>query len=344
MLRIGPRSAEANPGPACYGLGGKEPTVTDANVVLGYFNQESLLGGRKAIVASLATEAIRHQVAEPLGLEPREAALAIYTVVNDNMANAVHRSSTEQGYDLREFTLVCGGGCSAAHAARVAQTAGIGRVVVPRVSAALCSFGAAVTTVRHDYATSYHARFSVCDPVFMEQAFVEMTLQAAEDLRQENFASSEMQLERHMDIRYVGELGDLSLAVPTSNFTWQILKEMEESFHQLHERTYTFADRSSECEIMGLSLVARGKRRSDFESLQLCELAGTGGALKTNQRDVLFAEGVLSVNVYQGDLIEINGVIDGPAIVEESTTTLVLPPGWQVRLDACHAWVMSYQG
>ena len=341
MLRIGPRSAEANPGPACYGLGGSEPTVTDANVVLGYFNQSSLLGGRKPIVASLAAEAVRRQVAEPLGLETTEAALAIYTVINDNMANAVHRSSTEQGYDLREFTLVCGGGCSAAHAARVAESAGIGSVVVPRVSAALCSFGAAVTTVRHDYAVSYHERFSLCSPALMENAFVDMAAQARADLSQENFSPSEMRLERQLDVRYIGEQGELTLMLPETSFTRQALEESEEAFHQLHERTYTFADRSSECEIMGLSLVARGVRGMDFDTLKLRDMTAVNDTLAIKQRDVLFSEGLLSVNVYQGGLIEENDVVDGPAIIEENTTTLVLPPRWRVRLDHCHAWVMS---
>ena len=125
MLQIGPRSAEADPGPACYARGGREPTVTDANVVLGYFNPESLLGGRMPIDATLAAAAIESYIAKPLGLDVAAAALAIYTVVNNNMANAVHQSSTELGYDLRDFALVCGGGCSAAHAARVAEAASI---------------------------------------------------------------------------------------------------------------------------------------------------------------------------------------------------------------------------
>ena len=342
MLRIGPRSAEANPGPACYDRGGNEPTITDANVVLGLFNPESLLGGCMPIDASLATKAIQKRIAEPLGLDPRDAALAIYSVINHNMANAVHRSSTEQGYDLREYTLVCGGGCSAAHAARVAESAGIGSVVIPRVSAALCSFGAAITNVRHDYATSYHTPFSLCDTAFVENAFCEMEVLASEDLSQEGFDASGMRLERQMDARYVGELGDLPLTVPASMFTTHTLKQMEEAFHQLHERTYTFADRASECEIMGLSLVARGMRAQEIETLNPSAVANLGREdTNVSPREVVFAEGSQMVDVYPGDVIEVNAVVDGPAIIEERTTTIVIPPGWRVRLDPCHAWVMS---
>ena len=341
MLRIGPLSAEAYPGPACYDRGGSEATITDANVVLGYFNPESLLGGRMTINASLATEVMGRNIAEPLGITPAQAALAIYSVVNDNMANAVHRSSTEQGHDVRDFTLVCGGGCSAAHAARVAESAGINRVVIPRVSAALCSFGAAVTNVRHDYATSYHSRFSACDALFIERAFSEMEAHAREDLRQEGFSSDAMQLERQMDVRYLGELGDLPLCAPSSTFTTHTLDAMEEAFHQLHQHTYTFADRTSECELMGLSLVARGVRAKEIETLK--PVCGASAMAKTaiSQREVMFAEGIRLVDVYPGDLIDVTGAVEGPAIIEESTTTIVIPPGWRVRLDACHAWVMT---
>ena len=339
MLRIGPRSAEATPGPACYARGGGAPTVTDANVVLGYFNPESLLGGSMPIDAALATEAIRREVAEPLGLKPRQAALAIYTVVNNNMANAVHQSSTEQGYDLRDFTLVCGGGCSAAHAARVAESAGMEKVLIPRVSAALCSFGAAVTDVRHDYATSYHTRFAGCDAAFVEQAFCAMGKLAREDLAQEGFDPIQMRLERQMDVRYLGELGELTLPVPDEEFTPERLREMEESFHLAHEQTYTFADRASECEIMGLSLVARGLRRDEISELNPAP-TGDASDRTMSRREALFSEGLQSVDVYPGDTLEVDAVIEGPAIIEETTTTIVIPPEWRVRLDPCHAWVM----
>ena len=339
LLRIGPRSAEATPGPACYDRGGSEPTVTDANVALGYFNPESLLGGRMPIDATLATAVIRREVADPLGLDPQEAALAIYTVVNDNMANAVHQSSTEQGYDLRDFTLVCGGGCSAAHAARVAESAGMEKVIIPRVSAALCSFGAAVTDVRHDYATSYHTRFSICDAAFVERAFREMEKLAFEDLTVEGFDSAQMRLERQMDVRYIGELGELTLAVAEGDFDADRLPGMEELFHLAHEQTYTFADRASECEIMGLSLVGRGLRRDEISGLNPARTSDEPSRAMS-RREVLFPEGRQSVDVYPGDALDVDAVLEGPAIIEETTTTIVVSPEWRVRLDACHAWVM----
>ena len=343
MLRIGPRSAEAHPGPACYARGGLEPTVTDANVVLGYFNPQHLLGGRMPIVPSLAEAALREHVAVPLGLDVQQAALAVYTVVNENMANAVHQSSTEQGYDLREFALACGGGCSAAHAARVAESAGIARVIIPRVSAALCSFGAAVTDVRHDYATSYHAHFSSCDPAFVENAYRDMESRAREDLAQEGFDPQHMRLERQLDVRYVGELGELTLAVGASEFTSDTLDTLNESFHRAHEQAYTFEDRASACEIMNMSLVARGQRGERIETLRPVEPADAVHATPTVQRrDAVFAEGVLTVDIVPGDTIALDTNLEGPVIIEETTTTIVVPPGWRVRLDGCHAWVMQH--
>ena len=214
--------------------------------------------------------------------------------------------------------------------------------MIPRVSAALCSFGAAVTNVRHDYAVSYHSHFQRADSGFIETAFSDMERQARDDLKLEGFDPTQMQLQRQMEVRYVGELGELTLPVPRDRFAGESLHAMEEVFHHAHERAYTFADRASECELMGLSLVGYGLRREEIAAL---------GALKTDlvaelakggrQRNALFSEGLRDIDVHAGETIESNTVIAGATVIEEQTTTIVVPPGWQVRLDSCHAWVMS---
>jgi N-methylhydantoinase A len=342
LLQVGPQSAEAWPGPACYVRGGTAATVTDANVALGYFSDRQLLGGSMAIDGDLARDVIRETIGKPLGVDGLEAAYAIYTLVNENMANAVRQVSTEQGHDLRDFAFVCGGGCSGAHAARIAESLGVERIIVPRVASLLCSFGAVIADVRHDYSRNYAARFGNCDGVEINGQFDEMMAAARADLITEGFAPEQIRLQRTMDVRYLGELGVLTLTLAEDELFAEGMGAVETLFDQEHERAFTFADPDCERELMGLGVIAYGQRGAPLSRITM---PGVGDqapeAAISHRRQASFKpDQTLTVPVYDGAKVAFGGEIEGPAVIEEETTTVLVPPGWRVRLDDSHAWFM----
>jgi N-methylhydantoinase A len=342
LLQVGPQSAEAWPGPACYDRGGEMATVTDANVALGYFSDRQLLGGAMAIDGTLARNAIATTIAEPLGVDGLEAAYAIYTLVNENMANAVRQVSTEQGHDLRDFAFVCGGGCSGAHAARIADSLGVGQIIVPRVASLLCSFGAAIADVRHDYSRNYAARFADCETGKINEQFSEMMSNAQSDLAAEGFEPENVLLLRTMDVRYLGELGVLTLTLAEDEQLANGMSVIEDLFDREHERAFTFADPDCERELMGLGVIAYGRRRAPLSQINM---PGAGeqspDAAISDHRQASFAPGQQqTIPVYDGAKIAFGGEIQGPAVIEEETTTVLVPPGWHIRLDRSHAWFM----
>ncbi len=342
LLHVGPQSAEAWPGPACYGRGGELATVTDANVALGYFSDRQLLGGAMAIDGDLARDSIRDTIAKPLGVDMLEAAYAIYTLVNENMANAVRQVSTEQGHDLRDFAFVCGGGCSGVHAARIAESLGVERIIVPRVASLLCSFGAVIADVRHDYSRNYAAHFADCDALDINRQFDEMMASARADLAAEGFDPEHIHLQRTMDVRYLGELGVLTLTLAEDELFADGMAVVEILFDQEHERAFTFADPDCERELMGLGVIAYGQREAPLSRISM----PGGGAQApedavSHSRQASFSpEQTLDVPVYDGAKVAFGGEIEGPAVIEEDTTTILVPPGWRVRLDDSHAWFM----
>jgi N-methylhydantoinase A len=343
MLLVGPQSAESNPGPACYGRGGEQPTVTDANVALGYFSSDSLLGGRMSIDGIKSLEVIEQKIAKPLGIDVHEAAHGIFTVVNENMANAVRQISTERGYDIRDFSFVCGGGCSPTHAARIAESVGVETVIIPRVSSLLCSFGASITDVRHDYARNDIAMFANCDVNAISLKFDDMCAEAVSDLETEGFSGDFVELRRTMEVRYSGEIGELTIDVSDVDFANQGMDAVAARFHSEHESTYTFADYDSPCELMGLGVTAHGLRSRPLTRVHPRETA----VIKTtesvvSERHAWFdGEKSVPIDIHDGATVEIGAEINGPAVIEEETTTILVPPSWHLRLTDRHAWMMT---
>jgi N-methylhydantoinase A len=342
MLQVGPQSAESNPGPACYDRGGAEPTVTDANVVLGYFSAESLLGGRMPIDGAKSHSVIDEKIASPLGIDRHEAAYGIFTVVNENMANAVRQISTEQGYDIRDFAFVCGGGCSPSHAARIAESVGVETVIIPKVSSLLCSFGASITDVRHDYARNDIALFDACDVGAISSKFDEMCAEAKTDLASEGFSGDLVTLRRTMEVRYSGEIGELTVDVTDIDLANQGMDAVAELFHAAHEQTYTFVDLDSPCELMGLGVAAHGLRAEPLSRVYPLDTGKSEASDRPARQREAWFDGKQSVtlDIYDGAAVGIGMEINGPAVVEEENTTILVPPGWRLTLTDRHAWLM----
>ncbi len=205
-LNVGPRSAGSVPGPAAYGAGGTEPTVTDANVVLGYLDPKAFLGGRRELRADLAEEAVAKGVGEPLGLDPVAAAAGVIRVVNASMTAAVRAVSVERGLDPRNFALVVGGGAGGLHSCGIARDLGIRQVVIPREAGTLCAFGMTVTDVRHDYLEALHATSGSLDSTALDRLYGGLEEKGRSRLLEDGFEAEEIVVERSVDARYPGQV------------------------------------------------------------------------------------------------------------------------------------------
>ncbi|MBB4664310.1 hydantoinase/oxoprolinase family protein [Conexibacter arvalis] len=327
-LRVGPRSAGATPGPAAYGAGGTEPTVTDAHVALGRLAPEAFLGGQRKLHDDRSRDAVERAVGEPLGLDLIAAAGGILRVVNANMVGAVRAVSVERGIDPRGFTLVCGGGAGGLHAASLARAIGMKRVLIPREAGTFCAFGMTVTDVRHDHSRALHAVSS--DERFEEvdAAFAEMEAEARERLEASGFGPDQIEIQRSVDARYVGQVHEITIPVPPAEaYGPTQMREIEERFNAEHRRHFTYAREGLPIEFLHWRVTGVGRIP---ETRQPAPARGDGRALvPAGTRGVWFEEvdAVVETAVHWMEALSPGDRISGPAIVQSSTTTIAVNPG-----------------
>ncbi len=324
-LRVGPRSAGARPGPAAYGLGGEEPTITDANVALGYLQPEAFLGGRRALRDDLAEEAIAKHVAEPLGLTVPAAAAGIVRVVNANMVSAIRVMSVERGVDPRRFTLVSGGGAGGLHAAALASELGIRRVLVPAEAGTFCAFGMTVTDVRHDFAAAVHLVSGRPDLDRVNKAIEQLESEARARLAEEGFTEDQIGVERYVDARYPGQVYEITVPVAATGTIGEgDLRQIENAFHDAHERQFTYSRRNLEIECLHWRVVAFGR----LPLVTAAEAAATGrGAEPTGTVECFdpVTQEFVETPTFDGSALVPGNTIEGPAVIQSSTTTVLVP-------------------
>ncbi len=334
MLRVGPQSAGAAPGPACYDTGGERPTVTDANVTLGYLDPDAFLGGRRRLDAGRSRAAIDRDVAEPLGLDTTTAAAGIIRVVTENMVSAVRAVSIERGIDPRGYTLVCGGGAGGLHAARLARELGMAQVLIPRAAGTLCSYGMTVTDVRHDHVRPLHTTSEAVDCARLDALFAELEQEARESLARDGFAPEQIVLERQVDTRYHGQVYELTVPVPTRDaFTPADVAEVAAGFHEEHRRQFTYSRPEMAVEFLHWRVVAVGRIPLASAPAQETEEVVH---VQTGMRDAYVPElgGMAPVAVVEAAALVPGAVVRGPAVIESDTTTVLLNPG--DRLSVTH--------
>ena len=343
VLRVGPQSAEAVPGPACYGRGGVEPTVTDASVVLGYLNPGALLGGRLELDQPAAEQAVRSVVAEPLGLTVEEAAHGIFEVVNHSMATGISEVLVERGYDPRDFAMVVGGGAGALHAGRLAAELSIPTVLIPKVASAFCAYGEVVADLRHDYQASYATRLADVDLDRLNTLFEGVEESGRAELADEGVAPEDVLVTRTLEMRYLGQVHECTVSIPASAIDAPMVAEIAELFHQRHESLYTYAERETGVpELINLAVTVLGK----VPAIRIPE-APAGGPDATHahvvERPAFFVEHgrYIDTPVFDGSLVQPGNVFAGPAIVEEPTTTIVVFPGSTMTFDGRGFYAMS---
>lgn len=337
-LRVGPQSAGADPGPVCYGLGGVQPTITDANLVLGRLDPAYFAGGEMSLNLDAAREAIRTQCAEPLGLSVEEAAHGIVEIANTAMVNALRLVSVQRGHDPRDFMLVGFGGAGPAHAVRLAEQAGIPRVLIPQGPGTASALGLLVTDVRMEGSSTLIIRSDEIEHSRIASEFDRLEAAGREAHSVAASASGTPLFERTIEMRYWGQSFELSVPAPSSSTIDQAwMNELTESFHDAHEMAYGFRAKDEPVELVNLRLTTIGK----IVRPQMRKLKSIGTdvfvAFK-GERPVYFAEnsgekGVVQTPVYDRSKLPAGAVFEGPAIIEEPDCTTVIHPAWTVTVD-----------
>jgi N-methylhydantoinase A len=334
FLKVGPRSAGARPGPACYGAGGIEPTVTDANVVLGRLSPEYLLGGRMRVDRDAAARAIQQHVADPLRLGLAEAARGMIRVVNVNMMRAIRVISVEKGSDPRQFALVAFGGAGPLHAAQLAKDLGMSRVLVPESPGLLCAIGLLVADVRADFSRTRVMETRGADLKTVNEILQDLRDQAAAWLTREKISALESLCEWAIDMRYVGQDFELPVPAMPGPIAEPDLRLLADRFHAAHERAYGYRAPQAATEMVSFRLVLRSLMPKPVFPRSPAGRGDASGAVRGG-RLVFFEEAgdFVPCPIYDRGGLRAGNRLRGPAVIEQMDATTVVHPGQEAHVD-----------
>jgi len=338
FLTVGPQSAGATPGPACYGRGGERPTVTDADVACGYLNPDYFLGGKQKLDGAASRKALETHVAKPLGLSVLEAAEGIRRIVDMRMADEVRVFAAKRGVDLTSFTLLPFGGAGAVHAAAVASELGMRRILVPPRPGAFSALGLLCTDVVHDYIRSGLKPLAEVDTTEAEAIFAGLEAKAREELASEGMDAATARFHRELDLRYTGQGYELRTSLDglgEVGITAAVLADARDRFDVRHAQIHGHAAKERPVEVVSYRVRVRvpvpkyvPKPRETPARPRPVEEAAKG------TREVYFdAKTATMVTVYERDKLDVGTSVAGPAIVEQFDATTVIPAGWKSRVD-----------
>jgi N-methylhydantoinase A len=337
LLSVGPQSAEARPGPACYGFGGVDPTVTDAFVVLGWFSQSALLGGEMAIDAQAALAAVRLRIAEPLGLTVEQAAEGIIRIAAGNMVGGIRRASIERGYDPRDAVLVAVGGSGPAFGCRLARDLDMSTVVIPRVASGFCAFGAALSDVQHDFVGTYASDLKAVDLDRFNGILDSLEQRGRRELATEA-GVNHIVIRRSLEMRYADQVHNCLVQIPAEGAIDEAaLQGIREAFDRRHEQLFTYSEHWNDALIVNVHVSVVG-RQADQEQHRWFRPVRAQSKQDTRDhvaRDVYLASHGARVMVPVIPAVDLTDqtTVQGPAIVEEITTTILVEEGWTLRQD-----------
>lgn len=343
VLQVGPKSAGAEPGPSCYGRGGQEPTLTDADLILGYLDPDYFLGGETKLSIDLARKAIMDRVATPLGMSLVEAARSIVRIAESIMANSVRDSSTQRGYDPRDFTLIAAGGAGPVHGASVARESQIKQVLIPKGAGSFCAFGWLLSDIRHDFVRSrlmYLDKPQNAELAAMESLYRDMLDEASGlDLDVKNAV-----IARSIDMRYAGQFRtvEVDLASDGKGISISHVAEAIKSFDEKHKKLYGFC-------IPGRAVELINFRTKIFIPLPKPELGSRSlvgsdpSQALAGQRRCFFLSEYTDTAIYNGDKLLPGNRVKGPSVIELATTTVVVPPDCACRVDERGDYLLQFE-
>ncbi len=343
VISVGPDSAGADPGPICYGLGGSEPTVTDANAVLGYLNPDYFLGGRMRLDVEAARRGIEARIARPLGLSVAQAAWGIHQIVNTNMELATRVVSIERGYDPRRLAFAAFGGSGPVHGCRLAQALGIPRVILPAAAGVTSAIGLLAADVKFDLSRSYVTRLGRLDAAYLRRIVEEMVATGTEVVREAG-VSGPLTVERTADLRYVGQGYELTVALPDDPVDDGIAARLREAFNAVYAHRYGYADPDAEVELITVGVAVLG---AGPEVRLPAHRPGTRHVDEARKPDraVYFPERgeYVPCPIYDRGRLPTGARVAGPAVVEEAESTTVLPPGALAEVDPWANLLVSFE-
>jgi N-methylhydantoinase A len=343
-LRVGPQSAGARPGPACYGRGGTRPTVTDANLLLGFMDPDRFMGGKMALDRPAAEAAFAEHVAEPLGISVTEAAVGVFRIANSDMSNALRYVSVKRGRDPRNYALMAFGGAGAVHASVQAVDLGIKTVLVPRNASVLSAYGGMVADFKISKVKSYVRSMEAIDPDELTDLFLEVQQDAEEMLP----PSETTRLERYLDIRYEGQVHEVivPLQTRTKKISAVTLSRAIEDFHDLHEQLYAHKRPGEPVQVVSIRLELTRLRAMDGLAAPRRFGDEDSSKARVGTREAYFERlgGYVETPIYDGALIEPGNVITGPAVIHEPGTTIVVGAGQEAMLDQYETYVIEVVG
>src|SRR5699024_3774059 len=330
-LKVGPHSAGANPGPVCYGNGGQEPTVSDANAILGRLNPKEILGGRMKLDVESAREIMYKKIAEPLGVTVEEAAEGILKVINANMVRGIRVISVEKGHDPRDFSLMAFGGAGPLHAVDIAKDLNSKNVIIPPNPGIECAKGMLTADVRHDFVQTYTKRISITDIKEVNTILDGLVKEAKQELGKEGFTDKTIDLQAALDLRYMNQAYEIPVEIKEANLTSNDLQNAEKDFHKLHEKVYGFSRKDEELELINIRLIAKGlikeiktKRDDEQNNTSLTEI---------DNRKIYFDGSFYNTPIYSRESLKSESIVSGPAVIEQLDSTIIIHPGQSAEVD-----------
>ncbi len=338
-LRVGPQSAGSEPGPACYGRGGEDATVTDASVVLGYLDPDFFAGGRLKLEPQRAAEAVDRTVAKPLGMTTTQAALGIHRVLNAQMAEGIRLVSVRQGIDPRSYALVPLGGAGGIHATALARELGIRRIVVPRLPGVLSAAGLLAAPIEHEVTAEFATPIKALEVASLRDKLREIDRRADALMAAEKVDAAEVAISYFADVCYIGQ--SYNLEIPLALDDPDPAGRLYRDFLEAHDRIYGHSVESP-ARITGVRTV---HRTGGSEVLHEMRIAASGGPMEIGRRDIMMAgePQFVSAVVYDRDALPEGFAFAGPAIVQQSDTTTLVDSGWSGVVDAAGNLILTYQ-
>ncbi len=336
FLNVGPQSAGADPGPACYGRGGTRPTVTDADVVCGYLNPGYFLGGSQTLDVAASRTALQEHVAGPLKMDVLEAAVGIQRIVDMRMADEVRVFAAKRGVDLSAFTLLPFGGAGAVHAAAVAEELGMRRILVPPRPGAFSALGLLCTDVVHDYIRSELKPLADVTPDHAEDIFRQLEAKAREELKAEGMDPASAAFLRELDLRYTGQGYELRTSLDglfTDRLTAASLAAARERFDERHAQIHGHAAKERPVEVVSYRLRVRVDVPKYQPRQEALPKAPPDVAAKGTRKVHFGGKSAVEATLYERDKLGVGALVTGPAIVEQFDATTVIPAGWTGRVD-----------
>jgi N-methylhydantoinase A/oxoprolinase/acetone carboxylase beta subunit len=327
-LKVGPHSAGSEPGPACYGRGGEQPTVTDASVVLGYLDPDYFAGGMLKLQPELARAAIEKHIAQPLGMSVEQAALGIHRVVNANMAEGIRLVSVGRGIDPRQFALLPLGGGGAVHANALARELGMRRIIVPLHPGVLSATGLLEAPVEHEASMAFPQRLADTDRSALRDAYIRLDAQCRELMAAEGIEPEQVRISYYADVCYIGQ--SYHLEIPVNTDASDPMAKLYADFLEAHDRIYGHST-DAPAKLVNLRAIHQATVAMPIEER---DYAPNGRRPLKSERKILAGtgSGYITAKVYERHALPLGTLVEGPAIIEQSDTTIVVEPGWRAEV------------